>query len=292
MGLISQSMADPARQRAHPAFTHRQILSVALQKMLLPLVRILLRSGIPYGLFADIAKQAYVKIASEEFNISGRKQTVSRMAVITGLTRKEISRIKEISNVDAAEVADRYNRAARVISGWVRDARFLDKRGKPRPLPIEGASPSFSELVKEFSGDVPARAILDELVNVGGVERLKDGRIRLITRAYIPRGSKADKLGILGTDVKHLIETIDHNVHQQGAEPRFQRKVEYDNLPVEALKELREMNAKHSQALLEKIDRWMAKHDRDSDADAKGTGRKRAGVGIYYFEEDYKEDDQ
>jgi len=87
MGLISQFMADPARQRAHPAFTHRQILSVALQKMLLPLVRILLRSGIPYGLFADIAKQAYVKIASEEFNISGRKQTVSRMAVITGLKR-------------------------------------------------------------------------------------------------------------------------------------------------------------------------------------------------------------
>lgn len=283
-------MADPARQRAHPAFTHRQILSVALQRMLLPLVRILLRSGIPYGLFVDIAKQAYVEIASDEFNIPGRKQTVSRMAVITGLTRKEISRIKEISNVDATEVADRYNRAARVITGWVRDARFLDKRGKPRPLAIEGSSPSFSGLVREFSGDVPARAILDELVNVGAVERLKDGRIRLVTRAYVPRGSKADKLGILGTHVKHLITTIDHNVHEETG-PRFQREVQYDNLPVEVLKELREMNAKHSQTLLEKIDRWMARHDRDSNPDTQGTGRKRAGVGIYYFEEDYDEED-
>ncbi|MFQ6021534.1 MAG: DUF6502 family protein [Acidiferrobacterales bacterium] len=285
-------MAGPAgRPGLHPAHAHRQILSFAVRRMLRPLVRMLLRSGIPYGLFADLAKQAYVEIANEEFEIPGRKQTVSRVAVITGLTRKEVTRIKELTTVDAAEVADRYNRAARVITGWIRDARFINKRGDPMPLPLEGKEPTFSELVKEFSGDVPARAILDELTNVGAVERMPDGRIRLLTRAYVPRDSKADKLGILGTDVKHLIATIDHNVHQEGAEPRFQRKVEYDNLPVEALKELRALSAKQAQALLERIDRWMAAHDRDTNPKIEGSGRKRAGMGIYYFEEDYEEDD-
>lgn len=282
-------VAKPLSESA--AHTHRRILAAAVRQMLRPLVRMLLRSGIPYGLFADIARQAYVEVASKEFDIPGRKQTVSRVAVITGLTRKEVARIRELAQVDAAEIPDRYNRAARVISGWVRDARFIDKRGNPVALPIEGAGPTFSALVKEYSGDVPARAILDELVNVGVVERRADGRIRLLTRAYVPRDSKADKLGILGTDVKHLIATIDHNVHQQDAEPRFQRKVEYDNLPVEVLKELRTINAKEAQALLEKIDRWMAAHDRDTNPDIGGTGRKRAGVGIYYFEEDYGEDD-
>lgn len=279
-----------ARSSPHSTQAPRKILAAALSKMLRPLVRILLRSGIPFGLFVDIAKQIYVEIATGEFQIPGRKQTVSRVSVITGLTRKEISRIKELAGSDAAEVADRYNRAARVISGWLRDARFSDEGGEPAPLPMEGEGATFTQLVKEFSGDIPPRAILDELVNVGAVKHLEDGRIRLLARAYIPRDSKADKLGILGTDVAHLIATIDHNVHEQGAEPRFQRKVTYDNLPFEALRQLREMSGAEAQALLEKMDRWMAAHDRDTNPDVRGSGRKRAGLGIYYFEEDFEED--
>ncbi|MFQ5937243.1 MAG: DUF6502 family protein [Acidiferrobacterales bacterium] len=37
------------------------------------------------------------------------------------------------------------------------------------------------------------------------------------------------------------------------------------------------------------MDRWMAEHDRDTRPNVKGTGRKRAGIGIYYFEEDFEE---
>jgi hypothetical protein len=275
-----------------PVHAHRHILSVAMGKMLRPLVRILLRSGIPYGLFADVAKQVYVEIADGEFAIPGRKQTVSRVAVITGLSRKEISRVKGLADMDAAEIADRYNRAARVISGWLRDARFVDENGEPVWLPMAGEGASFTQLVKEFSGDVPPRAILDELMTVGAVEHLDDDRVRLLTRAYIPRDSKADKLGILGTDVAYLIATIDHNVHETDAEPLFQRKVTYDNLPVEVLPELRAMSAKDAQALLEKIDGWMATHDRDTNPDTEGSGRTRAGIGIYYFEEDFVEGGQ
>lgn len=286
-------MTQAARSSSpHPVQAHRQVLAGALRKILRPLVRILLRSGIPYGLFADLAKQVYVEIATDEFDIPGRRQTVSRVSVITGLSRKEITRVQELGGLDAAEAADRYHRAARVISGWVRDARFIDEHGQPAPLPMEGKGATFTELVKEFSGDIPPRAILDELVNVGAVESLADGRIRLLTRAYIPRNSKADKLGILGTDVAYLIATIDHNVHETDAEPRFQRKVAYDNLPAEVLKELRHMSGAKAQALLEQIDRWMAAHDRDTNPDVRGSGRKRAGIGIYYFEEDFEEGEQ
>jgi hypothetical protein len=276
-------------QTAAPAQAHRQILAAALHKLLHPLVRVLLRSGIPYGLFADIVKHVYIEVADDEFKIPGRKQTVSRVSVITGLSRKEISRVKELANADVAELADRYNRAARVISGWVRDSRFRDDQGEPVALGLEGQGATFTQLVKDFSGDVPPRAILDELINVGAVESLDDGRIRLVSRAYVPRDSKADKLGILGTDVAQLIATIDHNVHQTEAEPRFQRKVSYDNLPEEALEELRQMSGTAAQALLEKIDRWLQTQDRDSNPNVRGTGRKRSGLGIYYFEEDYKE---
>lgn len=281
-------MSQPAFQSSpNPAQAHRRILAAALRRILRPLVRVLLRSGIPYGLFADIAKQSYVEVANQEFEIPGRKQTVSRVAVITGLTRKEITRINELTEADAAEVADRYNRAARVISGWVRDARFKNENGEPAALPIEGEGVTFAQLVKQFSGDVPPRAILDELINAGTAE-LQDGAfVRLVTHAYIPRDSKADKLGILGTDVAQLIATISHNVYEESDSPRFQRKVSYDNLPVTVLDELRSMSAKESQTLLERLDQWLAAHDRDTNPEIEGVGRKRAGIGIYYFEEDF-----
>lgn len=267
----------------------KQVLSAAVIRLLRPLVRILLRNGVPYGSFADLAKRVYVDVAMDEFGIRGRKQTISRVSIITGLSRKEAKRVKGLSYPKDTEAAERYNRAARVISSWVRDKRFTDSKGQPADLPIEGDGASFSELVKLYSGDVPARAILDELVRVGAIERLPDARIRLVTRAYLPKTEEDDKLSILGSDVRDIIRTIDHNLICNQTDSFFQRKVSYDNLPAEALPKVRSLTASEAQALLEKMDRWLSQHDRDINPSAGGTGKKRAGMGIYYFEEDLTE---
>ncbi|MEJ2141109.1 MAG: DUF6502 family protein [Gammaproteobacteria bacterium] len=262
-------------------------LSAAILRMLRPLVRILLRHGISYGTFADLAKWVYVDVADKEFNLPGRKQSVSRVSIITGLSRKEVSRIQAIETPDDEGVVQKYNRAARVISGWLRDKRFNKSDGKPEILPLEGEN-SFAELVKAYSGDIPSRAVLDELERVKAVE-LVDGKVRLLTHAYVPAEGEEEKLHILGTDVALLINTINHNL-ENAQEPQFQRKVAYDNLPEEILPQLREVSREKAQALLEELDRQLVKHDRDSNPDSKGSGRKRAGLGIYYFEEDVSED--
>ena len=114
--------------------------------------------------------------------------------------------------------------------------------------------------------------------------------IRLLVSAYVPVGSDAGKLHILGSDVALLIGTIDHNMHETQQQPRFQRKVAYDNLPVEALPKLRELTQEHGQALLQEIDRYLSQQDRDINPDIQGTGRKHAGIGIYLFEEDAPEE--
>ncbi len=262
-------------------------LSAAILRLLRPLVRILLRNGVSYNTFADYVKWVYVDVASQEFGITGRKQTTSRVSVITGLSRKEVTRIRKLPKPDDSASAERYNRAARVIAAWRRDKNFLDAKGQPAPLPMTGPGASFSELVKRFSGDVPVRATLDELIRVSAVERLADGRINLLTRIYVPESSDADKLHILGTDVTHLISTIDHNLKPDPIGPFFQRKVAYDNLPDEVLPVFRKYSAKRAQTLLESLDRWLAQRDRDVTPTVEGTGRNKAGIGIYYFEEPY-----
>lgn len=260
-------------------------LSTATRKLLQPLVRIFLRNGKAARSFYDLVKQTYVDLAREEFGIQGKKATVSRIAILTGLTRKEVKALLAQPKTGAGPMEEEYNRAARVIAGWLKDLRFSDGRGHPAPLPLEGKRGSFAALVKVYSGDIPVRAMLDELLHVGAVQHMKDGRICLRSRGYIPQNSAPEKLSILGTDTADLIATIDHNVYVNPKKPRFQRKVMYDNVPVEAAQEFQAIAAARSQELLEALDRWLSNRDRDVNPSTKGTGRVRLGVGLYQFEE-------
>lgn len=266
----------------------KNALFAAILRILRPLVRILLRNGIPYRSFADLAKWVYVDVARSEFGIEGRKQTDSRVSIITGLSRKEVSRQKRTVQDSDEETLYRYNRAARVIAGWVRDPNFLDATGNPKPLSLEGSRWSFAELVKAHGGDVPPRAVLDEMLSVGAVRMVGDRRVELLTKAYLPVGDEPAMLNILGTDTAYLIETIDHNVSHKDDGRYFQRKVAYDNVPIEAGEKFRTLSADKAQQLLESLDDWLARHDRDTTLSVTGTGRKKVGLGIYYFEEDVK----
>lgn len=264
-------------------------LEVASRKILRPLVRILLRAGVPCGAFFEQVKRVYVEVGGAEFGVEGRNPSISRTAVITGLTRKDVSRLWKRPTETGEPVVERYNRAARVISGWVRDERFSDARGGPASLAFQvdpaASGASFSELVSLYSGDMPPRAVLDELIRVGAVAELKSGKLRLIERAYVPATGDQEKLTILGTDVAELLATIDHNLTSAPEGARFQRKVSYDNLPVECLASLQAEAATASQALLENLDRKMAALDRDASTEVAGTGRATASIGIYFYQD-------
>ena len=263
---------------------HIQVISTAIYALLRPLARILIRNGVTYQSFVDIAKRAFVDVGMNQFAIDGRKQTISRVAVLTGLSRKEVQRVLSEGMQGDTEIHERYNRASWVVAGWVRDGDYLGDDGKPASLPLEG-NKSFAELVRRYSGDVPARAILDELQRVGAVKILENGQIKLVTRAYVPRTSNLDKIAILGADVADLIETIDHNLESGERDPYFQRKVMYDNVPVESVPEFRAVSSAQLQVVMEEMDKWLSKRDRDVNRTVKGTGRMRVGIGIYYFEE-------
>jgi hypothetical protein len=267
-----------------------QALSAATLQLLRPLVTILLRNNVSHRTFTELAKLVYVEVANAEFGIAGKKQTTSRIAILTGLTRKEVQRLLAQPPDTEPVSAEEYHRASRVITGWVRDPDFGDGKGHPYPLRMEGERASFSTLVKRYSGDIPIRAMVDELVRVGAVKQLKDGRICLLSRGYIPQKGPVEKLQVLGSDTADLIMTIDHNLYQKPTKPRFQRKVMYDNVPVEAAREFQTLASAQGQELLEAIDRWLAHRDRDVNPASKGTGRVRVGLGIYHFEEQLDSD--
>jgi hypothetical protein len=253
--------------------------------MLRPLVRILLDRGVAFDRFADLARQVYVDVAESEFTLPGRKQTVSRISVLTGLTRKEVVRLRESTAPEDTEGAASYNRAARVVTGWIQDHPMEGTASGAAPLPMDGPG-SFAELVRRYSGDMPVRAVLDELVRVDAV-RVRGTEVELVYRHYIPPLGETRKLVYLGEDTSDLISTIGHNLTAAPAEARFQRKVFYDNVPVESMPALRALARDRGERVLDELAREMSRHDRDVNPDVQGSGRMRAVVGIYFAEEPF-----
>ena len=258
----------------------QKILFVAVRKLMRPLVRILLRNGVAFGALADAIRKCYVDVAFEDFAPEGKKQTVSRVSALTGLTRKEVKRLHELDSEDYEASQERYNRAVRVISGWMNDRRFLDVKGKPAVLLLDKGNKSFAVLVRDYSGDIPVRAMLAMLEDAGSVSNIKD-KVRLVRHAYVPAGDDQEKIRILGTDVSELIATIDHNLTAAPGQLLFQRKVAYGAINRGSLAKLRKLSFARAQSLLERLDREYAKHEQTEDA---GEGVS-ISLGIYYNEQ-------
>lgn len=262
--------------------TINQALSAAVLKLLRPLVRVLLRHGMAYGSFAELARKAYVEEGFAHARGTGKRPTVSSVSALTGLTRKETKRLRELDVLDDESSSLRYSRAIRVVSGWTNDPRFQTGARAPAVLPMEGKQRSFSALVKEYSGDIPSAAMLSVLQSSGTVVVDEHG-VTLHARAYVPAATSVEKLEILGADVGELIDTIGHNLKADLAQRYFQRKVSNVLVHPDAVSAFRAFSAQKSQLLLEEYHAWLSDHEVDTEGDA-GVEPRYVAVGIYYSE--------
>lgn len=261
----------------------RQWLARACRRLLRPLIRILLDHGIAYRDFAEIVRSVYVEVARESFTPEGKRPTDAHVAVVTGLTRKEVKRLREQADDNHADqVWGGANRATRVLSGWHRDPDFTDQRGAPRPLSLSDDD-GFVALVRRYSGDIPPKAILEELERVTVVERDND-TLRVLDRAYVPDARDPESLRMLGSAGHDLFATIAHNIaRDESTPPRFQRTVFNTRIDPRALPVFQRLVSQQGQQWLETLDDWLENHEIDRDDDT--ASRARTGVGIYFFQD-------
>jgi hypothetical protein len=258
-------------------------LLAACRHLLHPLVRILLRHGVSYGEFSDSVRGAYIDIAQNELVSKDRPQTDARIAILTGLQKREVLRIRNMDANDDDDVG--LNRIARVLQGWSQDPQYLGPYGLPLEVPFEGSTMSFEALVRKYAGDVPARALLEELVRVNAAIEMDDGYVRLLNRTYLP--SPLDPVGLerLGNVVNYFIDTVDFNLQKkrQGA-GRFERyAVTFEGLSPEAFGRFDELIREKGQELLEKLDDWLGQYETKGGSKLPSSEAIKTGVGIFHF---------
>jgi hypothetical protein len=260
--------------------------AAAVQRMMRPVVRQLITYGISYPAFSRLVRQMYFTVAEQEFALPFKAQTDSRIALLTGIHRKEIAQLRRRKEKlsPLPEVED--SLMTHVIGRWLAPP-YADSEGNPQPLPYEGddaEGANFAHLVRSATTDIPVRSVLDELVQTGTVSLLPDGKVRLQREAHVPAADAAAKLTLVGSDPAELFSTIVHNIEHPDA-PRLQRKVVYDNIGSEALAELRAGGRRLGESFIRRANALVASRDRDRNPQAPGGQRARVVLGTYYFEE-------
>ena len=142
--------------------------------LLQSLARLFLRFGRGYREFSELSKAAFVNVAAEDYGVHGRPTNVSRIAAMTGLTRKEVSRIRKRIEACKASVTDRGTPLQEVLSAWRLSDEFRGDNGEPAVLPLTGNRGSFRSLVRQFAGDIPEGAMRKELQRIGAVQIVGD----------------------------------------------------------------------------------------------------------------------
>lgn len=265
----------------------------AYRNVLRPLVRILLRHGVSFSELSDVVKSVYVEVALKDFKVPGKRGTRSRLAVVTGLTRKEVKRVIDEEVDSTFVVSSNRNRIARVLVGWFTDPNFVGPYGVPLELKYEGDEgdlSTFVELVRRHSGDMSPRSMLDELTRIGAVIETEKGWFKVLRRDYMPEVLAPDSLERLGVVIRNFIDTLDYNLQQsKTSEKRFERQVYADHgIRPEDLPVFKEYVRVRCQHLLEEIDNWLSALE--APKDGQKSVAVQTGVGIYHYIQDQNQD--
>src|SRR4030088_1510116 len=116
----------------------RPRLLEALGRVLEPVVLLLLKSGISWKEFSDLAKEKFVTVATEAFGIRGRPTNGSRVAILTGLDRRDVAGRRSPRKGHGA-VQGFMSNPTQLLHVLYHDPRPLPASGKPRDREIEGA---------------------------------------------------------------------------------------------------------------------------------------------------------
>jgi hypothetical protein len=264
-----------------------QVLA-ATRRWLKPVIYVLLRCGITWREFCDLAKAGYVDVATVRFGKRGRPTNVSRTAMLTGLTRRDVRLMRERLAAGGPTPAPYASKASQILTAWHLEPRFRDARGKPARLRLEGPGATFEELLKHCgAGDVRPTTVLKELVSAGVVRQGKDGRLQALARNYIPQVTDEQLVRLWGTVLADIANVYVHNMSRGPRTPtRFERAAKNERIPVEAEAAFRKFLEREGQAFLERIDAWLTEHELRTGERSADTPTTRMGAGVYHIHDD------
>ena len=283
VGVVPTSRAGYTGRVEPPSPNPASPLLAAAARLLRPLVRLLIRSGVVCPTLMEVLRTVYVEEARRLLP-DERARTDSRISLMTGIHRKELRRSREVG-VEPAPVP--VTVGSQVASRWLGQKGMQDAAGRPIPLPRSAApgEPSFEALVASVTRDVRSRAVLDDWLEHGLVTIDGENRLVLQAEAFLPRPGHAEQLFYFGRNLHDHMAAAAANVDPDaGQAPFLERSVHYDGLSDAAAADLARVAREAAQRMLLEVNRAALTIAEADDAAAAGAARThRVNLGAYLF---------
>lgn len=253
-------------------------------RVLEPLVHLLIENGVGAGEMTRLLRGVYVRVAAERVSRGAERPNISRIAVLTGLTRAEV-RALLAANIESPQqyTWDRH-RAERVLYAWANDSTYLDAHGRPADLLLKGGKKSFAALVKAHSGTAVMSTILEELERAKAVQLLEDGRIRLTSHTLATAAYDEQALEVIAERAHDLLTTLVYNLDDP-ERPRFHGTVGSIMLDPREVPRIRRDLVAQSESLLGKASNLVHWPGVNLTPGEESKPATRLGVTVFIFEE-------
>jgi hypothetical protein len=258
-------------------------LLAAYRRLLGPLIRILIRNGVSYSEFSQVAKEAYVEVATKDFRVKSGTISSSRIAVLAGLSLEAVEKEEERARTGRGFMASYLEEISEVLSCWHTDSDFAGPYGIPLELRFSGQEAfDFQELVRRSAGDTDPKLLLNELISIGAVIETEKGWFKALIRHYIPEPMAPEGLDLIAASIQDFVTTLDHNLNEpQTRNKLFQRRVyTEEGISPEDLEGFKSFAGDKAQLLLEEIDNWISQLDTPQN---KSASNLQTGLGIYHY---------
>lgn len=258
-------------------------------RVLQPLVRLLLRNGVTYTVFAVALKRVFLAAARQELAGRGMAQTDSAVSLLSGVHRRDVRNLQREDAARAAEATPepprRLGLAAQVVARWMHDRRFGAADGTSRVLPRSAADsePSFDALVASVSRDVRPKAVLDELLRLGVVQDTPAGLL-LARGGFAPRQGFEDLSWLTAQNLQDHAAAAVANL---GGEANFlEQAVFVDQITAASAAQLHKAAVKAWEAAFQSVmGEAQARFDADAAQAAAPERSHRARFGVYFYSE-------
>jgi hypothetical protein len=266
------------------AKTSREHLLYAFRRVLRPLVRILIRSGVRYDEFLELVRGVYVESAIRDGVGDSTRPTRAKVTLSTGVPRRDVDRF--IDNDGALPVAPRTlaRTLGEVLNRWHTDPQFVGPYGIPLELEVKGnRARSFAELLNTVSPSENVHDVLEELVRLRTVVWSGDTHVRTVSRVFIPTEEMSPaQLEFFGNTLTRLANTLQYNLDHKNAQKRFERSVTTNGIPKEVVPIFDKQVRERVGELLVDLDNWLSPY---SEKAAESEEVEKVGLAVFQFVE-------
>jgi hypothetical protein len=265
------------------------VLSV-FAELVRPLMRVAFEYGISASEIAGVVRRTFIQALEAKLLEQKRATTDARLAIVAGLTKSDVSALREAVRAGAPlglRASVSLDQVTNLLTVWHTHTGFSGAYGLAMELdlvPTTGSPRrSFKELVEAACPRADADALLDELVASGSVEVIDSLTVRCLSRAYLPHEADVKRIEWMGRVLANVADAFVHNLLRAPDQTAYlERAVVSDEPLSEAGREkFLAMAGERGQELLTELDTFLT---RLAGTERSESGKKY-GVGVYFFED-------